>query len=79
MRYFINRYALCIYLHMNNLQQRVNMYLSGRPPEYPADDANSEVAVVDSLFSMLQTAEGDLQAAQGRVERLKWQLAKAKE
>ena len=64
---------------MNNLQQRVNMYLSGRPPEYAADDAGSEVAVVDSLFSMLQTAEGDLQAAQGRVERLKWELAKAKE
>jgi hypothetical protein len=64
---------------MANLQQRVNMYLSGRPPEYPADDASSDLAVVDSLFSMLQTAEGDLQAAQGRVERLKWQLAKAKE
>jgi hypothetical protein len=64
---------------MANLQQRVNMYLSGRPPEYPADDASSEVAVVDSLFGMLQMAEGDLQAAQHRVERLQWELAKAKE
>lgn len=64
---------------MNNLQQRVNMYLSGRPPEYAADDAVSEVAVVDSLFSMLQAAEADVQAAQGRVERLKWELARVRE
>lgn len=55
------------------------MYLSGRPPVYAADDASSEVAVVDSLFGMLQNAEGDLQAAQDRVERLKWELAKANE
>jgi len=55
------------------------MYLSGRPPEYAADDAVSEVAVVDSLFSMLQAAEADVQAAQGRVERLKWELARVRE
>lgn len=70
---------MCVYLRMESLQQRVNMYLSGRPPEYAADDANSAVAVVDSLFSMLQKAESDLQTAQEKVERLKWELAKAKE
>ena len=77
--YGILRYELCFLLCMNNLQKRVNMYLSGRPPEYAADDASSEMAVVDSLFGMLQKAEEDLRSAQDRVERLKWELAKAKE
>lgn len=64
---------------MENLQQRVNVYLSGTPPEYAADDASSSLEVVDSLFGMLQKAESDLQTAQDKVERLKWELAKAKE
>lgn len=62
---------------MNTLQQRVNCYLSARPREHSADDPGSELAL-DSLLSMLQKAEFDLQAAQSRVERLKWELAKAR-
>jgi hypothetical protein len=62
---------------MSTLQQRVAEVLSDSPPVYVVD--NSEVNAVESIFDMLQKAEADLHAAQARVEKLKWQLAKAQE
>jgi polyhydroxyalkanoate synthesis regulator phasin len=62
---------------MSTLQQRLAEILSDRPPVYVVDD--SEANAIDSIVDMLQKAESDLHAAQVRVEKLKWQLAKAQE
>jgi hypothetical protein len=60
---------------MNTLQHRVDQYLHGKPPEYVLEE--SETEAVESIFNLLQKAEDDLQAAKERVDRLKWELAKA--
>ena len=62
---------------MSTLQQRVKEILSDVPPDLTSDD--SETDVVNSIFDMLQKAEADLNAAQARIDHLKWSLAKARE
>ena len=62
---------------MSTLQQRVAEVLNDSSPVYVVDA--SEANAVDSIFDTLQKAEADLNAAQTRVENLKWQLAKARE
>jgi hypothetical protein len=62
---------------MSTLQQRVAEVLSDSLPVYVVD--NSEANAVESIFDMLQKAEADLDAAQARVDNLKWKLAKAQE
>jgi len=62
---------------MSLLQERVKDILSHTPPDYASD--NSDTDVVNSIFDMLQKAEADLNAAQARVDNLKWKLAKAQE
>jgi hypothetical protein len=38
----------------------------------------SEAAIIEAIFEQLQKAEQDLKTVQERVDRLKWELAKAK-
>jgi hypothetical protein len=59
----------------NSLQQRVDKYLSGNPTTYVVEEAGEEA--VEDIFNIVQKAEVDLKAAQERVDRLKWELAKA--
>ncbi|MEZ5504279.1 MAG: hypothetical protein R3E50_17080 [Halioglobus sp.] len=58
-----------------SLHNRVNEYLRGKPAAYAAEAP--EEASVEAIFDMLQKAEADLKGAQQRVDRLKWELAKA--
>lgn len=59
----------------NSLQQRVDKYLSGKPRAYVVEEVGEEA--VEDIFNIVQKAEEDLKAAQERVDRLKWELAKA--
>ena len=59
-----------------SLQQRVNGILRGSPLAYAVEEPKEES--VEAIFSLLQRAEEDLKAAQGRVDRLKWELEKAR-
>jgi hypothetical protein len=60
----------------NSLHNRVNDYLRGKPMMYAVDE--SDEAALEAIFDQLQKAEEDLKAVQERVDRLKWELAKAK-
>lgn len=59
-----------------SLQQRINVYLRGKPLGYTIEEPKEES--VEAIFSLLQRAEDDLKAAQNRVDRLKWELEKAR-
>ena len=59
-----------------SLHNRVNNYLRGKPMMYAVDD--SDEAAIEAIFDQLLKAEEDLKAMQERVDRLKWELAKAK-
>jgi len=59
-----------------SLQQRVNRYLRGNPLGYALEEPKEES--VEAIFSLLKRAEADLEAAQERVDRLKWELEKAR-
>ena len=58
------------------LQNRVNDYLRGKP--VPDAVEESEEAAIEAIFDQLHKAEGELKAAQVRVDRFKWELVKAK-
>ena len=58
----------------NSLQQRVNDYLREKTSTYVVQESNDE-AIAD-IFTSLKKAERDLKAAQDRVDRLKWELAR---
>lgn len=60
-----------------SLQQRVNEFLRGHSTAYVVEEVGEEA--VEDIFIMVQKAEEDLRAAQERLDRLKWELAKAKE
>jgi hypothetical protein len=62
--------------HNKSLHNRVNDYLRGQPMTYAVEE--SEDATIEALFGQLHKAEEDLKAVQERVDRLKWELAKAK-
>ena len=59
-----------------SLHQRVSNYLRDKPIEYAREE--SEAEALDAMLDMLRKSEEDLQAAQERVDRLKWEVAKAK-
>ena len=59
-----------------SLKQRVNDLLSGNPLGYAAEDSRQQS--VEDIFSLLQRAEEELKAAQASVDRLKWELEKAR-
>lgn len=59
-----------------SLQERINDYLRGKPSDYASEESEEEV--VKTLLGMLQKAEQDLKAAQERIDRIKWELAKSK-
>lgn len=58
-----------------SLHNRVNDYLRSKPMIYAVDD--SDEAAIEAIFDQLLKAEEDLKAIQERVDRLKWELAKA--
>jgi uncharacterized protein involved in exopolysaccharide biosynthesis len=58
-----------------SLHNRVNAYLRGKPATYAVEE--SEEATIEALFDQLQKAEEDLKTVQQRIDRLKWELAKA--
>ena len=59
-----------------SLKQRVNNLLSGNPLGYAVEDSRQQS--VEDIFSLLQRAEEELKAAQASVDRLKWELEKAR-
>lgn len=59
-----------------SLHNRVNSYLRGKPMTYAVEE--SEEATIEAIFEQLQKAEQDLKTVHERVDRLKWELAKAK-
>jgi len=59
-----------------SLQQRVNGILRGIPRVYAIEEPKEES--VEAIFCLLQRAEEDLRAAQGRVDRLKRELERAR-
>ena len=61
----------------DSLQQRVNKFLRLNSTAYVVEEVGEEA--VEDIFIMVQKAEEDLRAAQERLDRLKWELAKAKE
>ena len=58
------------------LQNRVNDYLRTQPLAYAVEEPMEES--IEAIFSLLQKAESELQIAQERVNRLKWELEKAR-
>jgi len=59
-----------------SLHNRVNDYLRGKPATYAVEE--SEAATIEAIFEQLHKAEEDLKTVQQRIDRLKWELAKAK-
>ncbi len=59
---------------MNSLQNRVDRYLKDKFIDYASEPTESET--IDDLFTMVKKAEEDLAAAQERLDRLKWELAR---
>ena len=59
-----------------SLQQRVHDVLRGNPLAYAAEEPKEES--IEAIFSLLKRAEEDLKAVQERVDRLKWELEKAR-
>jgi hypothetical protein len=59
-----------------SLHNRVNSYLRGKPMAYAVEE--SEEATIEAIFEQLQKAEQELKTVHERVDRLKWELAKAK-
>ena len=60
-----------------SLQQRVNDLLHGNPLEEYAVEESMQQSVEDFSI-LLQRAEEELKASQARVDRLKWELEKAR-
>ena len=58
------------------LQQRVNDLLHGNPIEYVVEESMQQS--VEDFSILLQRAEEELKASQARVDRLKWELEKAR-
>ncbi len=59
-----------------SLQQRVNDLLRGNPLGYAVEVSRQQS--VEDITSLLQRAEEELKAAQASVDRLKWELDKAR-
>ena len=59
-----------------SLHSWVNDYLGGKPMTYAVDE--SEESIIEAMFDQLRMAKDDLRVVQQRIDRLKWELAKAK-
>ncbi len=59
-----------------SLHNRVNDYLRGQPATFVVEE--SEEATIEAIFDQLHKAEEDMKTVQQRIDRLKWELAKAK-
>jgi Mg2+ and Co2+ transporter CorA len=59
-----------------SLHSRVNRYLREKPMAYGVEE--SDETMIEVIYEQLQKAEQDLKTIQDRVDRLKWELAKAK-
>ena len=58
-----------------SLQQRVDDYLRSKPKGIIVEESEDKTA--NAIFEMLQQAETSLKAAQARVDRLRWELARS--
>ena len=56
------------------LQQRVSDYLRDTPKKYVVEETEDDTA--EAMFKLLSEAQGQLRAAQERVDRLRAELAK---
>ena len=59
-----------------SLLQRVNDILHENPSTYAVVESKEES--IETIFSLLQKTEEELKAVQERVNRLKWELEKAR-
>lgn len=59
-----------------SLLQRVNEILHGNPTTYAVVESKEES--IEAIFRLLQRTEEELRAVQHRVNRLKWELEKAR-
>jgi hypothetical protein len=59
-----------------SLQQRINELLHSNPVAFAIDEPKEES--VDAISTLLARAEKELKAAHERVDRLKWELEKAR-
>jgi hypothetical protein len=59
-----------------SLQQRVSNILHGNPAAHAPEEPEHEP--VEAISSLLEKAEEELKTAQQRVDRLSWQLEKAR-
>ena len=59
-----------------SLQQRVNNLLHANPVAFGIAEPKEES--VDAISTLLHRAEEELKTAQKRVDRLKWELEKAR-
>ena len=59
-----------------SLQQRINILLHSNPVTFAIEEPKEES--VDAISTLLSRAEKELQLAQERVDRLKWELEKAR-
>ena len=59
-----------------SLQQRINALLHSNPVTFAIDEPKEES--VDAISTLLARAEQALKVAQERVDRLKWELEKAR-
>ena len=60
---------------LNSLHNRVNDFLRGKPETYLVEESED---AIEAIFDLLHKAEVELKAVQERVDRLKWELARAK-
>ncbi|HEY6131579.1 MAG TPA: hypothetical protein VIV27_06140, partial [Halioglobus sp.] len=59
----------------NSLHSRVNDYLRGKPGTPTVDESED---TIEAILEQLIRAEHNLKTAQERVDRLRWELAKAR-
>lgn len=59
-----------------SLQQRINTLLNSNPVTFAIEEPKEES--VDAISTLLARAEQALKVAQERVDRLKWELEKAR-
>ena len=59
-----------------SLQQRINILLHSNPVTFAIEEPKEES--VDAISTLLARAEKALKVAQERVDRLKWELEKAR-
>lgn len=59
-----------------SLHQRVNELLHNKPVTFAIEEPKEES--IEALLTLLNRAEKELESAQKRVDRLRWELEKAR-